>query len=102
MKTFAFALLLIAAVGVADDEPKIDTSRFFKEKPSVIIIDGKPLGEEGLVPAPSGTTARYFVCPKDETIVRVTRGVPGELKCPLDGTTMKSGRGQAGAYFLLR
>jgi hypothetical protein len=47
--------------------------------------------------------ARYYVCPKDETMVRVPAGrAPAELKCPVDGTPMKAGTGRDSAFFLLQ
>jgi hypothetical protein len=46
---------------------------------------------------------RYYVCPKDETMVRVPANrAPAELNCPLDGTPMKAGTGRGSAFFLLQ
>lgn len=47
-------------------------------------------------------TPRYYICPKDETMVRVPAGrAAGDLMCPLDGTPMKSGTGRDSQIFLL-
>jgi hypothetical protein len=44
----------------------------------------------------------YYVCPKDETMVRVLPGRgPNELHCPLDGTLMRAGTGRDSQIFLL-
>jgi hypothetical protein len=45
----------------------------------------------------------YYVCPKDETMVRVRPGRgPAELLCPLDGTPMKAGTGSDKQIFLIQ
>jgi hypothetical protein len=47
--------------------------------------------------------AYFYICPKDETMVRVPHSkFTGELKCPVDGTVMKPGLGQQSAIFLLQ
>ena len=46
---------------------------------------------------------RYFICPKDATVMRVPTPMPGRtFKCPVDGTEMKSGVGPGSRYFLLQ
>ena len=45
---------------------------------------------------------RYFLCPKDETMVRVKPGrAAGDLMCPLDGTKMEESVGHDKQYWLL-
>ena len=45
---------------------------------------------------------RYYICPKDETMMRVPAGrAAGDLHCPVDGTPMKSGTGRDSQIFLL-
>jgi hypothetical protein len=45
----------------------------------------------------------YYICPKDETMVRVKPGRgPAELNCPLDGTPMKAGTGSDKQIFLIQ
>lgn len=91
MKAFAFALLLIAATGIADDQPPA--------KP-----DARQQQDIFHMPAPpKPASSRYFICPKDETVVRVGRLSPkGELLCPVDGTKMKAGTGPSKSIYLLR
>jgi hypothetical protein len=49
-----------------------------------------------------GSGARTFICPKDETLLRVKSPEPGaEYKCPVDGTVMRAGKGPESKYFLL-
>ena len=49
-----------------------------------------------------GSGAGYFICPKDETLLRVKSPEPGvEFKCPVDGTVMRAGKGPESKYFLL-
>ncbi|HEX6097730.1 MAG TPA: hypothetical protein VF432_15495 [Thermoanaerobaculia bacterium] len=58
------------------------------------------------VPPPPARNERrptYYVCPKDETMVRVRPGRgPAELFCPLDGTPMKAGTGSDKQIFLIQ
>jgi hypothetical protein len=58
-----------------------------------------------VVPPPPQKDSRptYYVCPKDQTMVRVLPGRgPAELLCPLDGTPMKTGTGSDRQIFLLQ
>jgi hypothetical protein len=93
------------------------------EKRQIIALDRRPVIVDGIdlepflagnffgtqkeaVPAPQPqrreATPRYYLCPKDATMVRVPSGpVPPELKCPVDGTTMVAGTGHSSEYFLL-
>jgi len=49
-----------------------------------------------------GSGARTYICPKDETLLRVKSPEPGaEYKCPVDGTVMQAGKGPQSQYFLL-
>lgn len=59
----------------------------------------------GAAPPPAQKDQRptYYVCPKDETMVRVKPGRgPAELNCPLDGTPMKAGTGWDNQIFLIQ
>jgi hypothetical protein len=97
MKVFAFALLFLAAAGIADDQPAAAVK-------DAVRGNVPPEGGIIIIP-PSGTpaTPRYFICPKDETVVRIGRGTPsGELLCPVDGTKMKAGTGPRKSIYLLR
>ena len=61
--------------------------------------------EPQVIPAPQPRADRpsYYICPRDETMVRVKAGRgPAELKCPLDGTVMKAGAGPDSQYYLLQ
>jgi hypothetical protein len=52
-------------------------------------------------PAPGAT--RYFVCPKDATVVITPQPSPdGKIRCPLDGAEMKAHTGRDSKYFLLQ
>lgn len=54
-------------------------------------------------PAQKDQRPTYYVCPKDETMVRVRPGRgPAELLCPLDGTPMKAGTGSDNQIFLVQ
>ena len=71
--------------------------------PQPVSVDGVMLDSAPLpaAPAPGGPT--FFICPEDETMVRVRPGkVVGELRCPLDGTTMRRAVGRGRQYFLLQ
>lgn len=71
--------------------------------PHRIVIDGVPLDRSPAVLEPHRGTARYYICPKDETMLRVPHSRhSGELKCPVDGTPMKPAVGRGNAYFLLQ
>jgi hypothetical protein len=104
MKAFAFALLLIAAVAVnAEDEREL--TFFIKPDKGAAAKPAQPPQVELIPKAPVRRHAppRYYICPEDETMVRVTHTThTGDVKCPIDGTVMKAGRGPASAYFLLQ
>ena len=88
-------------------------------EPRRILVDGVALDQaldrpldRPLDEAPGGVTeqrpqaprpgpARYFICPADETMVRITRAHSGGLACPLDGTEMRAAMGRSSAIFLL-
>ena len=106
MKAFAFALLLIAATGIADDQPPAAADSFdMFGRRRAAKEDAPP--QTNITPIPpraAAATSRYYICPKDETIVRVGRGAPatGGLLCPIDGAKMKAGTGPSSSIFLLR
>lgn len=53
------------------------------------------------MPIPDDTT--YHVCPKDGTKVIVPPDAgPGPYRCPVDGTTLKSGVGRGSKFFLIQ
>lgn len=72
------------------------------------VLGTEPQG--GITPLPprpdrrTGAGPRYYICPKDETMVRVPagRGGPDELHCPLDGTPLRAGTGADSQIFLLQ
>lgn len=54
-------------------------------------------------PAPMPGMSRYYVCPKDATIVITPQPAPdGKFRCPADGTEMKAGVGPGSKFFLLQ
>jgi hypothetical protein len=80
----------------------------FVVPPSRILVDGVALDAalpQRPEPSPKKKSfgIRYFICPSDETIVRVTaQKETGELRCPLDGTPMREAAGRQKEYFLLQ
>lgn len=66
--------------------------------PRRIVVDGVQLDSGLRAPVTGGW---LYVCPRDETMVRITKPHSGEIKCPLDGTVMKRGVGQSSQIFLL-
>lgn len=84
-------------------------SGVFIVPPSRILVDGVAL--DAALPqverprsAPRQSTGvRYYMCPKDQTMVRVTieREV-GELQCPVDGTPLRATVGRQNGFFLLQ
>jgi hypothetical protein len=80
-----------------------DTHQGLVVSPHRIVIDGVALDEVLLPQQPRRGRAYFYICPKDETMVRVPHSkFSGELKCPVDGTVMKPGLGQGSAIFLLQ
>jgi hypothetical protein len=78
----------------------------FLVRPQKIVIDGvpvEPFVDSLLIPrSPRSSRTQYFVCPNDETWVRVqTDQHDGELKCPIDGTTLQRKRPLFPEYYLL-
>jgi hypothetical protein len=68
--------------------------------PQRILIDGVPL-ESLRFPAPA-TRALIYICPKDQTMLRVPHSDhDGAFKCPVDGTPMKPSARPSSPYFLL-
>ena len=109
MKAFAFALLFVVAVAYAGDAPEPPARPDPLAEPQLRIFTIPPREPEmGIpvipqIPAPRTTpAARYWICPKDETMLRVvTPNHKGEFECPVDGTVMKPAAGRPPAYFLL-
>ncbi|HVG24101.1 MAG TPA: hypothetical protein VND45_08120 [Thermoanaerobaculia bacterium] len=72
------------------------------------LMDGFEAPDAAPVPDPKKSITvpadgRYFICPKDATVMRVPTPMPGRtFKCPVDGTEMKSGLGPGSRYFLLQ
>lgn len=66
-----------------------------------IVIDGFPL--DGLDRAPRFKERRgqtYFVCPKDQTTLRVPKENDGQsFRCPVDGTEMEKRKGHGFTFF---
>lgn len=106
MKVFAFALLFLAAAGIADDQPPAaapDSFDIFGRRPAAKEDARPPIDIMPIPPSATPATPRYFICPKDETVVRIGRGTPsGELLCPVDGTKMKAGTGRQKSIYLLK
>lgn len=71
--------------------------------PHRILVDGVTL--DGSLPVPSPDLrkkATYYICPKDQTMLRVPHSDhDGEFQCPVDGTPMKPSAGRTSPYFLL-
>lgn len=90
-----------------DDElqvTKADTKDGMLLSPHRIVVDGITLETHALkVPAaPRQPKPRYYICPKDEVMLRVPHDKHGgEFTCPVDGTKMKPAVGRESAYFLL-
>jgi hypothetical protein len=78
--------------------------------PSRILVDGVALDgalpqKDAPPPSPRRKSwgTRYFICPSDETMVRVTVAKEvGELTCPVDGTPMRETAGRQREYYLLQ
>ena len=71
--------------------------------PHRIVIDGVALDGVGqqAPPAQRGKP-HYYICPRDETMLRVPHSNhSGGFKCPVDGTPMKPAKGRESAIFLL-
>ena len=78
-----------------------DTEGGYAVTPERILVDGVPLTEVQVWP-PSHS-ARYWICPKDQTMLRVPHSKhSGEFKCPVDGTPMKPAVGRRSEYYLLQ
>lgn len=71
--------------------------------PDRIVVDGVSLDKAPQPLSPrSKAKPRYYVCPKDQTMLRVPHDRHnGEFKCPVDGTRMKPAVGHQSAIFLL-
>lgn len=81
MQTIVLALLLATATTLGNETPD------------------RPLTSKY---PPPGKPVAYYVCPNDETMLRVPKEKDlGEFKCPVDGTPMKQYR-RTTPYFLLR
>lgn len=104
MKTLALGLLLIAAVAIADEPPATTADTNKPEQRELRIIKPEAIKPEAAAPRAAESSRRYYICPKDETMVRVGRAPrpAGELLCPIDGTPMKAGTGPTSSIFLLQ
>ena len=107
MKAVALALLLVVSVAHAADapapaeEPRLRIFTLPEKEPKVQIV----IPEEPQAQPPQGRRAnpRYWICPKDETMLRVVAAPhKGAFNCPLDGTAMKPAVGRDSAIFLLQ
>ncbi len=70
-----------------------------------IVIDGVPIPEFDTLPKhrqlPSRKATTWFVCPKDQTMMRVPEDKADQTyKCPVDGTTMERRKGRGFTFFL--
>ena len=84
---------------------KSDTKDGMLLSPDRIVVDGIPL-DKPILKFPQtprgGAKPRYYICPKDEVMLRVPHDKHGgEFTCPVDGTKMKPAVGRESAYFLL-
>ena len=107
MKAVALALLLVVSAAHAADapapaeEPQLKVFKLPLEEPKVQIV----IPEQPQMQVPPGRLAnpRYWICPKDETMLRVVASPnKGAFNCPIDGTPMKPAVGRDSAIFLLQ
>ena len=103
-KLLALVLLVAAASVFADDS----TLPFFRlppaPKPSVNLFsvpkNAPPAQDRHEYDDATGP--QYFMCPKDQAMLRVPSAKKGAtFKCPVDGTEMRPGAGKDGMIFLL-
>jgi hypothetical protein len=99
MKRIALAVMLLAAVSLIAADRDL---QFFK--PPKAETQPTPRVEPEPAPRPgvrrNAQTAWYYVCPKDEAMLRVKRDPRGKAyHCPVDGQEMVLGRGPTGMYF---
>lgn len=87
-----------------DGTLSITSKKFNKDviiDPGRITIDGVRLDGLLAIPPPRAH-ATIYICPKDETMLRVPHtNHSGEFKCPVDGTPMRPGYGPTRRYYLL-
>lgn len=81
-----------------------DTGKGLILSPHRLVIDGVSLEKLPRLPkSPGSMKPRYYICPKDQTMLRVPHDKhDGEFTCPVDGTKMKPAVGRESAYFLLQ
>ena len=103
MKAVAFALLLVVTVAHADDapaplaEPQLKIFKLPLEEPKIqILIPDEP--QQRVTPTP-----RYWICPKDEVMLRVPHAKhDAKFNCPVDGTPMRPAIGRRSEFYLLQ
>jgi hypothetical protein len=100
-------VVLLAATSLASQPPVPPAAPEPPEQREFQIVPRSPeppAAPEAVPQIPQRRGRVYFyICPKDETMVRVPHSkFTGDLKCPVDGTVMKPGLGQRSAIFLLQ
>ena len=79
-----------------------NTNRGVLISPHRITVDGVNLEGELRFPSQRGR-ALFYICPKDQTMLRVPHSDhDGEFKCPVDGTPMRPSAAPGSPYFLLQ
>jgi hypothetical protein len=106
MKAIVFVVLLATAASTS--ELQVFTShvasrpRLAGSTQSRFTITGTPPAAAPRFEYDNGVGASYFICPKDETMLRVPAAAPGAtFKCPVDGTEMRRGVSREGRIFLI-
>ncbi len=80
-----------------------NTNRGVLISPHRITVDGVNLEGELRFPSQQRGRALFYICPKDQTMLRVPHtDHDGEFKCPVDGTPMRPSAGPGSPYFLLQ
>jgi hypothetical protein len=84
-----------------------DTNDGLLLSPHRVVVDGVTLEKNPVklppsIQIPGEGKPRYYICPKDEVMLRVPHDKhAGEFTCPVDGTKMKPAVGRESRYFLL-
>ena len=80
-----------------------DTTGGLILSPGQVMVDGVPLDGSTAIIEPPRSPAKYYICPKDQTMLRVPHSKHnGQFKCPVDGTPMKPAVGRQNEYYLLQ
>ena len=97
MKRIALIGMLLAAATLFAADRDL---QFFKP-PTADLRQEPPIVEPERRPSRRSTQAAwYYVCPKDEAMLRVKKDPRGKTyHCPVDGQEMVLGRGPSGMYF---